>query len=73
MASMARFAFGPACLHAMKICFQGSSGSQATFQRLTNETALTVQNIQNDVKAKKQQVRRAMGEGVHECMLELLK
>jgi hypothetical protein len=38
---------------------QSSSGSQATFQRLTTETALTVQNIQADVKAKKQQVRES--------------
>ncbi|GAX81554.1 hypothetical protein CEUSTIGMA_g13952.t1 [Chlamydomonas eustigma] len=35
---------------------ESSSGSQATFQRLTTETALTVQNIQADVKAKKQQI-----------------
>jgi hypothetical protein len=36
---------------------QGTSGAQATLQRLTNETAITIQKIQADVKAKKQQVR----------------
>mmetsp|Transcript_36954 Transcript_36954/g.82165 ORF Transcript_36954/g.82165 Transcript_36954/m.82165 type:complete len:112 (+) Transcript_36954:110-445(+) len=35
---------------------EGSSGSQATFQRLNSETALTVQKIQADVKQKKQQI-----------------
>lgn len=40
---------------------QGSSGSQATFQRLQNETSLSVQKLQQDVRAKKQQVRRGAG------------
>eukprot|EP00983_Pelagomonas_calceolata_P095008 1157954-Pelagomonas_calceolata.AAC.2 len=36
---------------------QGSSGSQATLQRLTQETGVEVAKVQDDVKAKKQQVR----------------
>jgi hypothetical protein len=35
---------------------QGSTGSQATFQRLQSETGLAVQKIQADVKAKKGEV-----------------
>lgn len=36
---------------------QAGTGSAATFQRLTNETQLTVQKIQSDVATKKSQVR----------------
>uniref|UniRef100_A0A7S3VT47 V-type proton ATPase subunit G n=1 Tax=Dunaliella tertiolecta TaxID=3047 RepID=A0A7S3VT47_DUNTE len=35
---------------------EGSSGSQATLQRLTQETGVEVAKVQDDVKAKKQQV-----------------
>ncbi|GIL74372.1 hypothetical protein Vretifemale_4297 [Volvox reticuliferus] len=35
---------------------EGSSGSQATFQRLQSETNLAIQKIQADVKAKKGEV-----------------
>ncbi|GFH24294.1 v-type proton ATPase subunit G, partial [Haematococcus lacustris] len=35
---------------------EGSSGAQVTLQRLNTETTVTVQRIQGDVKAKKQQV-----------------
>ncbi|PNH05757.1 V-type proton ATPase subunit G [Tetrabaena socialis] len=35
---------------------EGSTGSVATFQRLQSETALAVQKIQADVKAKKSDV-----------------
>jgi hypothetical protein len=47
-----------ALLHLSNLApLQSSTGSQATFQRLASETGLTVQKIQADVKAKKQQVR----------------
>ena len=36
---------------------QGSTGSQATFQRLQTETNLAVQKIQGDCKAKRGEVR----------------
>jgi hypothetical protein len=39
------------------VLYQGSSGSQATFQRLQSETNLAIQKIQADVKAKKGEVR----------------
>lgn len=35
---------------------EGTSGSQATFQRLNSETNHTVQTIQSDVTAKKQSI-----------------
>ncbi|KAG2432270.1 hypothetical protein HXX76_009188 [Chlamydomonas incerta] len=35
---------------------EGSTGSQANFQRLQSETGLAVQKIQADVKAKKSEV-----------------
>uniref|UniRef100_A0A7S0RMW3 V-type proton ATPase subunit G n=1 Tax=Chlamydomonas leiostraca TaxID=1034604 RepID=A0A7S0RMW3_9CHLO len=35
---------------------EGTSGAQATAQRLANDTALQIQNIQAAVKAKKAQV-----------------
>jgi hypothetical protein len=38
------------------IAAQGSSGAQATFARLQQETNLAVQKIQSDVKSKKSDV-----------------
>lgn len=50
---------------------QGSTGAQATLQRLTNETTMTVSKIQTDVKAKKGQVGRrellAWARACHRC------
>ncbi len=40
----------------LRSLLQGSAGAAATLQRLTNETGLTVQQIQANVKAKKGQV-----------------
>lgn len=35
---------------------QSSSGSAATFQRLSGETTIAIQKVTEDVKARKQQV-----------------
>ena len=41
---------------------QSTSGSQATFQRLQNETAVAISKLQGDAKAKKSQVRTVVAE-----------